>query len=174
MTPEEIEAAALNAHEYNAKNVAIAMVTLHPDAILALIADLREWKLVAQDAVNSAEFATKQWSEVQADLRAAQEALAAKYAFQVPEHLGHMTDGGWHDTCGYCLTRRGKGGTGVIALDEARAENDRLKADLRAKTEALERFCSRASELMETVKFGDGRAPLWDFIHDLAALGVPE
>jgi hypothetical protein len=29
------------------------------------------------------------------------------------EHLNHMTDGRWHDTCPFCLRRREKGGTGL-------------------------------------------------------------
>jgi hypothetical protein len=31
------------------------------------------------------------------------------------EHLGHMTDGRWHDACRYCVRRRSKHGTGLTA-----------------------------------------------------------
>jgi hypothetical protein len=29
------------------------------------------------------------------------------------EHLAHLTDGHWHDSCRFCLRRREKGGTGL-------------------------------------------------------------
>lgn len=82
-----------------------------------------------------------------ADLRAANESLASKYAFQVPEHLDHLPSVMWHDTCGYCLPRRVRGGSGVAVLDEARAENKRLQADVRAKTEANEKLQVQLEDL---------------------------
>lgn len=34
----------------------------------------------------------------------------------IAEHLrDHLTDGVWHDRCGFCLNRRRNGGTGVPA-----------------------------------------------------------
>ena len=43
------------------------------------------------------------------------------------EHLNHMTDGRWHDTCHWCLRRRVHSGTGIAEYD---AYLTRQRADI--------------------------------------------